>query len=133
MVKGLMNRPKVALISLFSGLSLLVSGQSLFIPCADCELQDSNHGTCVLQSGKDSCSHGFNSYDVSARQAVSRLGKQLGKGNLPPSHLLCRSTSLERIFLKPSSLDGAKPSALASRWQFECRAALNPRAPSLVS
>jgi hypothetical protein len=104
MVKGLMNRPKVALISLFSGLSLLVSGQSLFVPCADCEVQDSNHAACVLQSSKDSCSHGLNSYDIFARQAFSRIGKHLGKGNLPPSHLLCRSHSLERIFLCSSHL-----------------------------
>ena len=130
MVKGLMDRLKVSLISLFSGLSFLVSGQSLFV---DCAVQDSNQTTCVLQSSKDSCSHGLNSYDIFARQAVSRIGKHLGKGHLPSSHLLCRSHSLERIFLKLSCADSEKPSALATCWQFECRAALNPRAPSLVS
>ena len=128
--KGLMERAQVALISLLSALSLLVSGQNLCIPVpCDCDVQALTDAACTLNYDGPSCSHGAHTSDISSSQAFSRTGKQFGKSNLTRPCLLRRSSPLDENSLNAPSPQGELPLAFASSWQFKWRAALEPRAP----
>ena len=131
-VKPAMDRVKITLVVLFPALWLLASGQSLLDPRDSCATPAPCNSTCTSEDGKPCPSHPLCSPDISARPVRSRLGPQVGHSNLLPLEPISPSYSVERtpqtVFAQRES-----PLALATSWQFACRDALDPRAPSSVS
>jgi len=131
MVKEVMERLRVTIISILSGLSFLVSGQGLLISCANCDIATSGEVTCALERG-NSYSHALFAPDSLPRHAVSRIGKPSGKGNIPSAQVVYLPALLELRSLKSCS-PVERSLALAKAWQFECRTAPIPRAPAYTS
>ena len=131
-VKPAMDRVKITLVALFPALWLLTSGQSLLDPRDSCANPAPCNSTCTCEDGEPCPSHPLGSPDISARPVRSRLGPQVGHSNLLPLEPISPSYAVERtpqtVFAQRES-----PPALATSWQFACRAALDPRAPSSVS
>jgi hypothetical protein len=126
------DRAKIALVALFPALWLAASGQPLLGLCDGSGSSSPCNSTCTAECGKQRPSHPFGSPDFSARPVRSRLGPQVGNSNPLLLEPVTHSEAGERrpvaAFAKRES-----PLALAASWQFACRAAADPRAPSLVS
>ena len=131
-VKPAMDRVKITLVALLPALWLLASGQSFFDPRDSCANPAPCNSTCTSEDGKPCPSHPLYSPDISARPVRSRLGPQVGHSNLLPLEPISASYAVERA---PQTLSAQResPPAVATSWQFACRAALDPRAPSSVS
>jgi len=132
-VKADMDRVKVALVSLLPALWLMASGQCFARPCDSCATDNAPDSKFALESGKHCPSKEANSIDLSARRANARIGSHLAKANFFSSEQTTSSRSVDRRFLTDFSSSREGPRALATRWQFDCRAASEPRAPSSVS
>jgi hypothetical protein len=130
-VKASMSRFKIALVALLPGLWLL-AGQSLIEPSLDCAVGgvlDSNH---ALDGSKFSHTYPPFSSDVSTRVIHSRSGKISGKTSSLPFEFLSGVQTATAFSAAPSILFH-NPPELASSWQFACRAAPEPRAPTSLS
>jgi hypothetical protein len=133
-VKADMDRVKVALVSLLPVLWLMASGQYFADPCGACPTGGAPDSKFALESGKHCPSNeATSSIDLSARRANARIGSHLAKANFFPAEPTTNSRSVDRRFLTDFSSSREGPRALATRWQFDCRAASEPRAPSSVS
>jgi hypothetical protein len=129
-----MDRVKVALVSLLPVLWLMASGQSFAEPCRNCATANKADSKFALESGRRCPSHEATaSIDLSVRRAKARIGSQSAKTSFFPVEPTIGSQSVDGRFSSGFSSfhDGA--CALAVRWQFDCRAASEPRAPSSVS
>lgn len=131
-VKRVMDRTKIAFAALLPALWLLLCGQGLSAQRIDCSKEISRDQTCTLQSGKYCSSDAVLSQDITARRASSRLGKS-GNSNTTLLNPISRPHTLEHASLVIRSPRRESPLALATCWQFVCRAALDPRAPSSIS
>jgi hypothetical protein len=132
-VEHLMNGgTKLALVLLLSALWLCASGQSLIVSCEVCSPTGSVASNSAFDSGnKCPLSHSSTS-DPAGTAAHLRIVKQHAKARVVP----CAQTlvpipliSATWFLLSP----GKCSSDLSTSWQFACRAALNPRAPSFIS
>src|SRR5262249_39253887 len=133
-VKAVMDRVKVALVSLLPVLWLMASGQSFAEPCRNCATANKPDSKFALESGQRCPSNEATVFtDLSARRANARIGSQSAKLIFFPVEPAIGSRSVDRRFLAVFSSLREGPCALAVRWQFDCRAASEPRAPSSVS
>jgi len=121
----------LVIASVLPALWLVVSAQSLFAPAAGCV-------TCsaVCAFNREESNHEHSPLDFAfqspARPTPSRPGLQSGPDRLacpPDAAVGCPDLTPETLFFNQpeSSL------VLARTWQFDLRAALEPRAPSSVS
>src|SRR5262249_5673264 len=127
-VKATMDRVKLMLVALLPAFWLLPAGPSLV--CDNCVARGSDDSGVAIQCDKHGPSHSIYSTDISARPVTSRAGKHFGKSNTLLFEPFSESPSLTR--LAPSE-QRESPLALRTSWQFACRAAGEPRAPSSVS
>jgi hypothetical protein len=128
-----MDRVKVTLVALLPALWLMASGQSFLNPCAHCASATSRDSASAFESRHSCPSGAAGSVDLSARRANPRIGAQSAKSNFPPFEPINGSQAFDRTFPANSSSQREGLIALAVRWQFDFRAASEPRAPSLVS
>ena len=131
-VKGVMDRTRIAFAALFPVLWLLLCGQGLSAQCVDCSKEISSHQTCTLLSCQHCPPDAVSSQDIPARRAPSRLGKS-GNTNTALLSPISRRPTAEHAPLAIRSPRRESPLAVAMCWQFVCRAALDPRAPSSIS
>ena len=131
-VKPIMDRARITLVALLPALWLLIPGQYLLGACAVCTNTASCDTTCAFEGAKQCPLHSVCSFDAAARPVKSRIAPQVPKGNFIPLEPVSRSHAVERT---PTAVSAQResPLALATSWQFTCRAALHPRAPSSVS
>ena len=131
-VKTVMNRVKLSLVALLPAFWLLASGQSLLDPCDICASRGFDVSKSTFEGGKQCPLHSVCSFDTAARPVKSRIGPQVPKGKFMPLEPIARSHAVERT---PTLVSAQResPIALATCWQFACRAALDPRAPSSIS
>ena len=119
---------KFSFIGLVSALCLLASGYSGFGSCNDCAPATQDRAA-AFESAKHCSFSSIFSSDLSARRFSSRNGLQTGKSDVPLFESTYSSHTVERdiAILCPRPYG---PLSLVSSWQFACRAALDPRAPS---
>ena len=130
-VEALMNGGKHALVILLSALWLCASGQSLLAPCDSCRTGASASPNHILDAGKSCPCSPFSNSDFAGTAIHSGVTKHLGKAGPIVCENACRSSVLAapadiQCSLRHSAQDRA------TSWQFVCRAALDPRAPSSV-
>ena len=130
-VKASMSRVRITVVALFPVLWLL-AGQSLLEPGTDCAAVGIFHSNPALDSSELWPASPHLSTDISTRVVHSRSGKISGKTTPLPFEFLSRLQSA-RAFAAALSSQFPSPPALATSWQFACRAALEPRAPTSVS
>lgn len=129
-----MDRVKVALVSLLPVLWLMAAGQSFADPCRSCATASASDSKFGLESGRHCPSNKeSSSIDLSARRGSARIGSQSAKASFFPVEPTTGSQVNGRRFLANFSSVREGPRALATRWQFDYRAASEPRAPSSVS
>ena len=128
-VKPVMDRTRIALASFLPALWILLCGQSLPAQCIDCAKESSTFQTCTLQKGKHLSSGVVSSTDITARRATPRPGKP-DHSNPPILDPISRVHKVEQAPLAICSARRESTLALATCWQFACRTALEPRAPS---
>ena len=131
-VKALMDRIKIAFAAIFPAVWLLLCGQALSAQCTDYSKETSRDHPGTLQGCKPCSPDALTFQDATARRAPSRLGKS---GHAKPLlfNPISRPHTVEHPSLAICSPRRESPLALATCWQFICRAALDPRAPSSVS
>jgi hypothetical protein len=132
-VELMMSRARAILVSLIPALLLLASADCFSTPLSPC----GGDALCSLRSAGDHAQHNQPPADNSFAQVVQRWSRRL---NAPPG---CAGFAAPpALTVSPSVLPGlivariALPLPnleLAQCWQFHWRAALEPRAPSLVS
>jgi hypothetical protein len=123
---------KASLVWVLPALWVLISAQGLSAQCSDCAIEPSQHSASSLQSGKRHAPDAIPSRDLSLRRPSNRIVKS-GKNTLYDVAPFLRQGAVERATFT-IYLPQCHPSpALATRWQFDCRAAREPRAPSAVS
>jgi len=127
-VKDDMDRVRLALVALLPTLFLLASGQSVQGVCERCVTSEA--GSALGERGKPSAPP-LTSTEFSARTAHARIGKYQGHGSLTPVEPFSELRSVEPPTRILPAVH-ARPIALAVSWQFACRTALAPRAPSSV-
>src|SRR5882724_11568897 len=132
MVKRLMERVKVTLVSLLPALWLMSSGQYFLDPCGNFVTASACDSTFAFESGQHCPSNAESSIDLSPRRANSRVGSHSAKTHFPFAEPVVDSQADYRRLLANFSPQRKAPLALATRWQFDCRAAPEPRAPSSV-
>jgi len=132
-VKALMDRVKVTLVALLPALWLMASGQYFLDPCGNCPATSASNSSFAFEQGKHCSSNETGSIDLSARRTNLRVSAQSAKNNFFPVEPAIGSKSVSQRFSAVLSSDREGPLALATRWQFDCRAAPQPRAPSSVS
>lgn len=132
-VQSAMDRMRITLVALFPALWLLASGQSLADSCGTYGNPAPCNSTSTVDCSKPCPALPVCSPDISARPVRSRLSPQAGSGNLLPFHPVSPSYAFERTAPAVCAQREESPLALAASWQFACRAALDPRAPSFVS
>lgn len=132
-VKAVMDRVKITLVSLLPALWLMSSGQYFLDPCGNCATARTHDSTFAFESGQHCPSNAKSSIDLSARRANSRVGSHSAKTIFPLVEPVVGSQVHDRRFLATFSSSSESPRALATRWQFDYRAAPEPRAPSSVS
>ena len=130
-VECLMNRGKLTLVAFLPVLWLFASGESLLASCDECGTRICDSQS-ILNGGKGCPAQPLSNSDAAASALHSRILKHSGKSSLTPCENICGSVSLQpqavaHLAPRTNSLD------LATSWQFACRAALDPRAPSFAS
>jgi hypothetical protein len=130
-VKALMDRIKIAFAAIFPAVWLLLCGQALSAQRMDWSKETSRDHPGTLQGCKPCSPDALISQDATARRAPSRLGKS-GNANTLFVNPISRSHAVERMPI-PLSAQRESPFGLATCWQFVCRTALDPRAPSSLS
>jgi hypothetical protein len=128
-----MDRVKVTLAALLPALWLMASGQCFADPCAGGATAGARDSKVAFESGKRCPSNEAYSIDLSVRRASARIGSHSAKGNFFFTEPTTRSQVAHSRFLGNFTSVREGPQALAARWQFDCRAASQPRAPSSVS
>jgi hypothetical protein len=128
-----MDRVKVTLAALLPALWLMASGQCFADPCGSCATVSARDSKFAFESGKQCPSNEASSIDLSARRAKARIGSHSAKANLFFIEPIAHSKVAHPKFSGNFSSVREGPLALATRWQFDCRAAPQPRAPSSVS
>jgi len=131
-VESLMNRAKLGFVALLPVLWLLGSGESLLASCEECGVMGSCGSASLLDGGKPCPSQPISGSDAAASTVHSRVVKHTGKSSLTPCENICRSCSLPSKAIAHVAPRKSSPD-LATTWQFACRAALDPRAPSFAS
>jgi hypothetical protein len=126
------NRVKLALAVLMPALWLFASGQSLLAYGDECTFAGVDSSQASLDSGKSFPHQPFCGSDAAAMGVHARLVKHLGKGSPSYREHFC---SLDFLLPLTAALRAARENSpdLVSSWQFACRAALDPRAPSCIS
>jgi hypothetical protein len=135
-VEVVMDRVKITLAALLPTLWLMAAGQSFADPCgghATLTTVNAFDSEFAFESGKHCPSNDPCSTDLSARRAKARIGSHSAKGIFFVTRPTTRSQVAQPTFSPNSSSVREGPRALATRWQFDCRAAPEPRAPSSVS
>ena len=131
-VECLMNRAKLGFVALLPVLWILASGESLLASCDGCNSTGLCGSQSILDGGKPCPSQPLSGSDAAASTVHSRVVKHSGKSSLTPSENICRTFSLQsNAVARPAPR--TSPPGLATSWQFTCRAALDPRAPSFAS
>jgi len=128
-----MDRVKVALASLLPVLWLMASGQDLADPCGACPTGSACDSKFAFENGKRCPANEGSSTELSTCRANTRIGSHSAKGNLFFVEPTDGSEAVGRRFLADFSSLREGPRTLVTRWQFDCRAAPEPRAPSSVS
>jgi hypothetical protein len=129
-----MDRVRIALVSLLPVLWLMASGQSFADPCRNCAPANKYDSKFALESGKRCPSNEATAAtDLSVRRTNARIGSQSAKQNFFPFEPTIGSRSVGQGFFAGFSSLRESPCALAVRWQFDYRAASEPRAPTSVS
>ena len=134
-VKPAMVRARIALTILFPAVWLLAAAQSSSgktslhsISPAAAEFSSQ------LRSGHANSANPFAGADTAFRPGNARLFKHLNKPANSSAHCVPGSIRGEdSAFRNSFFLSLTRSTPLANRWQFDCRAALDPRAPSLAS
>ena len=124
------SRAKLAFVALVPALWLVACGQSLLIACDD--PTGCSHSQCGLDADKDCHSMPLSCSDDAVRVTRSRVVNFFGKSSLTfwgdgSTSSSARPPVVARL------ASNLKSPELATFWQFACRAALEPRAPCLVS
>lgn len=132
-VKAVMDRVKITLVSLLPALWLMSSGQCFLDPRGNSAAPDPCDSTSAFESGQSCPSNTHSSIDLSARRSNPRVGSHSAKTNFPFVEPVVGSPAHSRRFLATFSSYSKAPLALTTRWQFDYRAAPEPRAPSSVS
>src|ERR1051326_4300729 len=127
-----MDRVKITFVVLLPALWLMASGQGLLDPCDQCINAGAQDSVLAFESGQHCPSSAAGTVDLPARRTNPRAGVHSAKRNFPPLGPIARSQAPDRT-LRISCSQRAAALALAARWQFDYRAASEPRAPSLVS
>src|SRR5439155_15891736 len=117
----------VIVASFLPTLWLVTSGQCLLDPVGPCAWISAS------ESGKGSHSKHARSFLSAARPINLRIGTQSGPDKAPSLETISCGRIFELAHLAISSPGSEGTLALARRWQFDCRTALEPRAPSSVS
>jgi hypothetical protein len=128
-----MDRVKITLAAMLPALWLLASGQCFVDGRGGCGDLRSGETAGVNEGGKHRDSNAQCSSELSARRTSSRIGTQPAKGYHPKLEPISGLQFSNHWLFAVSNSQAQGPSALASRWQFDCRAAPQPRAPSLIS
>jgi hypothetical protein len=129
-VKASMSRVMIICVAVVSALRML-TGQCALETQSGFASPGSLQSTFAFDNANVGRSSSPFSADISARVAHSRIGKIPGKITPLPSDPLCRLHSVPATTAL-AALRLPRP-ALASCWQFACRAAPEPRAPASVS
>src|SRR5258705_1863614 len=125
-----MDRVKVTLVALLPALWLMASGQCFADPRGGRETISARDSKFAFESGKHCPSNEPCSTDLSARRAKARIGSHSAKGNPFFIEPIAHSQVTHPRFSGNFSSVREGPLALATHWQFDCRAAPEPRAPS---
>src|ERR1051325_3993860 len=128
-----MDRVKVTLVALLPALWLMASGQYFLDPCGNCPAASAADSAYAIQKAENGPSSETGSVDLSTRRANLRIGQQSLRGNFFFVQPIARSQPVDEQFLSELSSNREGPPVLAARWQFDCRAAPEPRAPSSLS
>ena len=131
-VECLMNRAKLGFVALLPVVWLLASGESLLASCAECGGTGFCDSQSILGNGKRCPPQPLSGSDAAASGVHSRILKHSGKSSLTPCENICRSSSLQSNGVARLTPHANSPN-FATSWQFACRAALEPRAPSFAS
>lgn len=132
-VEAFMDRVKVTLVALLPALWLIASGERLLGSCGHCSTPTTSVTKHAFENDKGCPSTGYGSVDLSARRVNSRISSQPGKVAFFFLDSTARSESLRAQSLANIHPCREGPIALAARWQFDSRAAPEPRAPTSVS
>ena len=131
-VECLTNRAKFGFVALLPVLWILASGESLLASCDGCNSTGLCDSQSIVDGGKPCPSQPLSGSDAAPSAVHSRVVKHSGKSSLTPSEDICRTFSLQsNAVARPAPR--TSPPDLATSWQFTCRAALDPRAPSFAS
>ena len=125
------DRLKITLVALFPALWLLTSTHSVHGSNGASGSAVQDRSTCNAECGKP-CGSRPLSADISAPPFRSRFGSQMPESTSPPLKAEFPSCAIERVPV-PVFAQRETLLTLARSWQFACRAALDPRAPSSVS
>jgi hypothetical protein len=128
-VQAIVDRAKITLACIVPAFCLLICAESLAASCDRCGSEPGTESTYSLQDGRHPPLHRPLSSDAAVRHGILRTGK-LSKSQpltfLPIRH----SRTAVAAPLELSSPRHESPPTLVTRWQFICRAARDPRAPS---
>ncbi len=128
-----MDRVKITFVALLPALWLISSGQGFLDPCGNCASASAEDSSGVFQSGQHCPSSAAGTVDLSSLRANPRIGAHSPRIPISPFQLIGRSPALHRVASDNFSSQPQAALALAARWQFDFRAASEPRAPSLLS
>lgn len=128
-VKPIVDRAKITLGCILPALFLLICSQSLAASCERCGAEPQADSTYSLQDGRHVPVHTPSPSDATVRHGswrIVKLSKTQPLTFLPIRHW--RTAVAAPLDL--SSPRHQSPTALVTRWQFDCRTAWDPRAPS---
>src|ERR1041384_7424039 len=123
-----MDRAKITLIALLPALWYMASGQHFLAPCGNCPATSRSDSSFTFQNGQHCSSTKSDFIDLSARRTNLRIGSQSAKGNSFLAEPTITSQPVSRQFVAVLSPNREGILTLATRWQFDCRAAPDPRA-----
>ena len=130
--RGVAQRTRFALVALLPAFCLIVSGQTAFVSCDNCSATIFDSCDCTIQAWKHSPRGSEACLDLSVGRLASRTGKQSGRNVMLPD-LILGSSCAEQSSLAEPATQRPRGFAVTPPWQFDCRAAGEPRAPSFLS
>ena len=128
-VKAVMYRMKIGLAGLLPALLLIASGHAFLLSCDECAASSICDSQAMLDGDSRCPVQPFSGSDPAVTAIHLRAGKHSSKCSSTSCEPICRSFLHE----PPAVTDlvsRVKSPDLATSWQFACRAALEPRAPS---
>jgi len=126
-------RMKLVVASLLPTLWLVTSGQSLLDPMGPCATGNFCAWVSRSESGEDFPLKQARFFLAAARPISIRIGTHSGTDKIPSLETIFCGWDVEWTPIAISSPTSDGSLALAKSWQFHCRTALEPRAPSPVS